>query len=368
MEKNKKAYAIVMAGGKGERFWPQSRLSSPKQLLRLLGNLTLIEQTIERLSPVFYKENILVLTNEIYVEPMRKLIPSLPAENIIGESSRKDTAPCIAAAKAYISAITGEKDPIIAFFPSDHVINDTGAFAEAVSDSLNMADSMDGIVTLGIVPNQAQTGFGYIETAERIPSGNSRTVFYKAVQFKEKPDLATAEKYFAAKNFRWNSGIFMAKCSVWEKEFSRFAPELAAFTEKAEKILRSEGWNSPAFTELFQSLTPISIDYAVMEKADNVITAEGNFDWDDVGSWTSLRNQLEADENNNVVRGLHKGIDTKNCIIVGDSDKLITTVDVQDLVIVNTDDSLLVCSAKSAQKIKELVNLLEKDPQLNKFV
>ena len=160
----------------------------------------------------------------------------------------------------------------------------------------------------------------------------------------------------------------MAKCSVWEKEFSRFAPELAAFTEKAEKILRSEGWNSPAFTELFQSLTPISIDYAVMEKADNVITAEGNFDWDDVGSWTSLRNQLEADENNNVVRGLHKGIDTKNCIIVGDSDKLITTVDVQDLVIVNTDDSLLVCSAKSAQKIKELVNLLEKDPLLNKFV
>lgn len=367
MQKNTKAYAVVMAGGKGERFWPQSRLSSPKQLLRLLGNLTLIEQTIERLFPVFCKENIFVVTNEIYVEPMRKLIPTLPSGNIIGESSRKDTAPCIAATVAYIKSLTNEADPILGFLPADHVINDTATFAQVISDSLDAANETGNIVTVGITPDQVQTGFGYIETGASLPFPCS-TKFYKGVTFKEKPDLETAKKYFEAKNYKWNSGIFFAQSSVWMKEFARSTPSLAEFIEKSEPVLKKDGWGSAAFQTLFNALDPISIDYAVMENAENVVTAEGSFDWDDVGSWTSLRNQIEEDENKNVIRGLHKGIGTKNCIIVGDSEKLIATVDVEDMVIVNTEDSLLVCSAKSAQKIKELVGILEKDPALNKFV
>ena len=356
-----------MAGGKGERFWPQSRLSSPKQLLRLLGNLTLIEQTIERLYPVFCKENIFVVTNGIYVEPMRKLIPSLPETNIIGESSRKDTAPCIAATVAYIKSLTKEEDPVICFLPADHVINDTASFADVLSDSLDMAENTENIVTVGITPNQPQTGFGYIETGDPIPASGS-TKFRKALQFREKPDITTAQQYYDAGNYKWNSGIFFAKSSIWIKEFKRSAKELADFIRDAVPVLKKESWGSAAFEKLFSTLTPISIDYAIMEQAENVITAEGNFDWDDVGSWTSLRNQIEADEDKNVIRGLHKGIGTKNCIIVGDSEKLIATVDVEDMVIVNTEDSLLVCSAKSAQKIKELVGILEKDPVLNKFV
>ena len=356
-----------MAGGKGERFWPQSRLSRPKQLLRLLGNLTLIEQTIERLFPVFCKENIFVVTNEIYVEPMRKLIPSLPSGNIIGESSRRDTAPCVAATVAYIKSLTAEPDPVLCFLPADHVINDTGAFAKVLSDALDMADGTGSIVTVGITPDQPQTGFGYIETGELIPSSGG-TKFFKVQHFKEKPDLETAKKYIQDGCYKWNSGIFFAQSSVWIKEFTRSAQELSQFIQQAIPVLKKDGWGSPGFEELFNALTPISIDYAVMENAEKVVTAEGCFDWDDVGSWTSLRNQIEADENNNVIRGLHKGIGTKNCIIVGDSEKLIATVDVEDTVIVNTEDSLLVCSAKSAQKIKELVSILEKDPALNKFV
>lgn len=367
MKKNSKAFAIVMAGGKGERFWPQSRLSSPKQLLRLLGNLTLIEQTIERLFPVFCKENIFVVTNEIYVEPMRKLIPTLPSGNIIGECSRKDTAPCIASTVAYIKSLTQTEDPLLCFFPSDHVINDTAGFVQVVSDSLDMADGTGNIVTIGIKPDKVQTGFGYIENGEEIPF-NGSTKFHKSVGFKEKPDLETAKKYFSNERYQWNSGMFFAQSSVWEKEFARSTPSLAAFISEVGKVLAKDGWNSPLFVELFNALSPISIDYAVMEKAENVVVADGTFDWDDVGSWTSLRNQIEADDDNNVIRGLHKGIDTKNCIIVGDSEKLIATVDVEDMVIVNTEDSLLVCSAKSAQKIKELVAILEKDPSLNKFV
>ncbi len=356
-----------MAGGKGERFWPQSRLSSPKQLLRLLGNLTLIEQTIERLYPVFCKENIFVVTNGIYVEPMRKLIPSLPSANIIGESSRKDTAPCIAATVAYIKSLTQEEDPVLCFLPADHVINDTASFAEVLSDCLDMADDTGSIVTVGITPDQPQTGFGYIETGSAITAPGS-TKFHKVLQFKEKPDIETARKYLEAGNYKWNSGIFFAKSSTWIKEFTKSAGELALFIQKAVPVLKKESWNSPDFEALFNSLDPISIDYAVMEHADNVVTAQATFDWDDVGSWTSLRNQLEPDEDKNVIRGLHKGIGTKNCIIVGDSEKLIATVDVEDMVIVNTEDSLLVCSAKSAQKVKELVGILEKDPALNKFV
>lgn len=367
MRKNTKAYAVVMAGGKGERFWPQSRLSSPKQLLRLLGNLTLIEQTIERLFPVFCKENIFVVTNEIYVEPMRKLIPSLPAGNIIGECCRKDTAPCIASTVAFVKSLSKEPDPVLCFLPADHVINDTAAFAKVVSDSLDMADGTENIVTVGITPQQPQTGFGYIETGDLL-SFPGPTKFRNALSFKEKPDPETAKKYFEAGCYKWNSGIFFARSSVWVREFARSAPELAEFIEKAVPVLEKDGWSAQAFQELFDALTPISIDYAVMENAEKVVAAEGNFDWDDVGSWTSLRNQIKEDENNNVIRGLHKGLGTTNCIIVGDSKKLIATVDVDDMVIVDTEDSLLVCSAKSAQKIKELVGVLEKDPALKKFV
>ena len=367
MRKNTKAYAVVMAGGKGERFWPQSRLSSPKQLLRLLGNLTLIEQTIERLFPVFCKENIFVITNEIYVEPMRKLIPTLPPGNIIGECSRKDTAPCIASSVAFNRSLSKDPDPILCFLPADHVINDTAAFAKVVSDALDVADSTENIVTVGITPQQPQTGFGYIETGDLL-SFPGTTKFRKALSFKEKPDLETAKKYFEAGCYKWNSGIFFARSAVWIKEFSRSAPELSKFIQETIGMLEKEGWGSPAFEERFNALKPISIDYAVMENAENVVCAEGSFDWDDVGSWTSLRNQIKEDENNNVIRGLHRGIGTTNCIIVGDSKKLIATVDVDDMVIVDTEDSLLVCSAKSAQKIKELVGILEKDPVLNKFV
>lgn len=365
-EKNTGAYAVVMAGGKGERFWPQSRLSNPKQLLRLLGNLTLIEQTIERLSAVFDYSHIIVVTNTNYVAPMRSLLSYLPQENIIGEPEGKDTAPCIVNAAAYVRSVSKTADPVLCLFPTDHIINDTGAFYDAVSDSLKVAEKTRHIVTIGVKPNAPMTGYGYIEVGGAMDF-SMKTVFRKVCGFKEKPSLELSEAYVSDGKHMWNSGIFILKLSSLLEALKQFAPDMYRFYDAVSSCYAGHAPES-RFAELYKSVPEISIDYAVMEKSPNIVTAEAAFDWDDVGSWTSMRNQIVPEKNNNVVRGLHAGLDTSDCIIVGNSNHLIATVDVKDLVIVATEDVTLVCNAKSAQRIKELVKLIAGQPDLAKFV
>ena len=365
-EKNARAYAVVMAGGKGERFWPQSRLSNPKQLLRLLGNLTLIEQTIERLSAIFDYSHIIVVTNTNYVAPMRSLLSYLPQENIIGEPEGKDTAPCIANAAAYIKNTSRVPDPVLCLFPTDHIINDTVSFYDALADSLAVAEDTHHIVTIGIKPNAPMTGYGYIEVGDKM-NFTSKTVFRKVCGFKEKPSLELSEAYVADGKHMWNSGIFILNLSSLLTALKEFAPDMYRFYEAVSAFYASHAPES-RLTELYNTAPEISIDYAVMEKSDNIVTAEAAFDWDDVGSWTSMRNQILPEKNNNVVRGLHAGLDTSDCIIIGNSNHLIATVDVKDLVIVATEDATLVCNAKSAQRIIELVKLIAGQPDLAKFV
>ncbi len=358
-------YAIVMAGGKGERFWPQSRVSHPKQLLRLIGNLTLIEQTVERLLPLVKTENIIVVTNNEYVAPMRSLLSQLPPENIIGEPVGRDTAPCVALAAGIVRARAGNDDAVMMLLPSDHVIRDTDAMLEVLADSAEVA-ALGGIVTIGVNPSFASTGYGYIHCGEEIP-GKLKTRFFKSIGFKEKPSLEVAEKFLAEKCYKWNSGMFIWTVGTIMKAFKQHAPGLykdAAAFEKAEAAGSIE-------TELrvrYEKCSKISIDYAVMEKVNNVVVAECSFDWDDVGSWTALRNQIRPSENNNVVRGLFESIDSKNCSVVGDSKHLITAIDVEDLIIVHTEDATLICNAKSAQRIKELVQKIGAKPELAKFL
>lgn len=366
MEHKTSAYAVVMAGGKGERFWPQSRLSNPKQLLRLLGNLTLIEQTIDRLSGLFSYSRIIVVTNKNYVAPMRSLLSHLPEGNIIGEPEGKDTAPCIATAAAYIRRITQESDPVICLFPSDHIISDNAAFCSTVHDSIEVAGKTGNIVTLGIKPNAPMTGYGYIEVGD-ILDYHRRTVFRKVCGFKEKPSLLLSEQYVADGFHRWNSGIFVMNHSSFVKALKQFAPDIYQFYHSVLAFYADQE-PEEKLAELYGKIHEISIDYAVMEKTDNIITAEASFDWDDVGSWTSMRNQIQPVDHNNVVRGLHAGLDTQDCIIIGNSNHLIATVDVKDLVIVATEDATLVCNAKSAQRIKELVKLISAQSDLEKFV
>lgn len=358
------SYAVIMAGGRGERFWPQSRLSHPKQLLRLLGNLTLIEQTVERVHGLFSYERIMIITTPDYVAPMRTVLTNVPPENILSEPEGKDTAPCVAFAAAKIRA-ADKTDPVLCVFPADHAISDRKTFAAEVSDCMDRAAAHEEILTVGIRPDSPSTGFGYLRIGRQLPD-KAKTVFRQCLDFKEKPDTELAREYVEGGDHLWNSGIFIFRMSVIMKAFQSFAPEIYRFSTRLDEIFagRSKETESSAYAEI----KPISIDYSVMEKARNITVSEGLFDWDDIGTWTSMRTQILPGEGNNVIHGLHVGLNTKNSIIVGGSRHLIATADVDDLIIVHTDDATLVCNGKSAQKVRDLVRLIGSRPDLQSFL
>ncbi len=364
--KNNNFYAVVMAGGKGERFWPQSRANHPKQLLRLIGNLTLLEQTVERLKPLVPAKNILIITNQDYVAPMQSLLTNLPSENIIGEPIGRDTAPCVALATGIVRAKAGNDDAVMFLLPADHVIRNVQAMRKELEDCAKLANDKDSIVTIGVNPTSASTGYGYIKCGEQLPDGTN-TKFYKSLGFKEKPNIETAEKFINDGNYKWNSGIFIWSVKTIMNAFKQHAPRLDAMAKRFTEASIQNNIEH-ALADEYKQCDKISIDYAVMEKVENVIVAECSFDWDDVVSWTALRNQVRPDKENNVVRGLFESIDSTNNIVVSDSKHLIAAIDVEDLIIVHTDDATLVCNAKSAQRIKELVHNLGVNPKLSTFV
>lgn len=358
-------FAVIMAGGKGERFWPQSRVSRPKQLLRLIGDLTLIEQTVARLAPLVPTSNIIVVTNTDYVAPMRELLTQLPPDNIIGEPMGRDTAPCVALAAAVVASKTDNPDAVMLVLPADHVINDNVSMNTVLGDCAKLAAS-GKIVTIGVNPTSPSTGYGYIKCGDALDV-DSGTRFYEGAGFREKPDAETADAFLEAGCYKWNSGMFIWSVSTILDAFAKHAPNLAEGAAAIKKsIERNTFWDD--LKALYNSFEKISIDYAVMEKVDNVVVAECAFDWDDVGSWTALRNQLVADDAGNVVKANHVGIDTTNSIIVGDSSHLIATIDVDDLIIVHTEDATLVCRSDSAQRVKEIVHKLSADDSMNGYL
>jgi len=362
---NKDVFAIIMAGGKGERFWPQSRVSRPKQLLRLIGKLTLIEQTVNRLKPLVPAENIIVITNNDYVAPMQSLLTEIPKDNIIGEPFGRDTAPCVALAAGLVSAKTDNPNAVMIVVPADHVINDGTAMIKVLSDCAEVA--VDGkIVTIGVNPSFPSTGYGYIRCEDRIEN-QLDTKFYISGGFREKPDSETAEKFLEEGSYKWNSGMFVWSVSTIMDAFKKHAPDLAKGAEVLKNALL-DGDFASKLKEQYKLFEKVSIDYAIMEKVDNVVVAECAFDWDDIGSWTAIRNQINPSANNNVVMGMHVGLDTKDCIIVGDSHHLISTIDVEDLIIVHTEDATLVCKSQSAQRVKEIVHKLSENPELKGFL
>ncbi|OGV39072.1 MAG: hypothetical protein A2X48_18100 [Lentisphaerae bacterium GWF2_49_21] len=358
-------YAVIMAGGKGERFWPQSRSSNPKPLLRLVGELTLIEQTVERLKFTALPENIIIITNRDYVAPMQSLLSSIPKENIIGEPVGKDTAPCIAMATAVVSGRASSKNPIMGIFPADHVIRDIESFRKVITDGISAAEKSN-IVTIGIKPSYPSTGYGYIHFGKKLDLP-LETSFYQGLGFKEKPDSETAQNFLAEGNYSWNSGIFIWSVSTIMEAFSKHSPELGLSSANMKKAVKTGNFLQTVENE-YSKIKKNSIDYAVMEKVSNVIVAESKFDWDDVGSWVALKNQIRPSENNNIIRGLHSGLATKNCIIVGGNSHLISTIDIEDLIIVHTDDVTFVCKTRSAQKIKELLRDMSSNPDLIKYL
>lgn len=347
-------YAVIMAGGGGERFWPMSRMRTPKQLLALVTERTLIEETVARIEPIFPLRNILIITNTQQAPKIHRLLPKIQKQNIIAEPLRRDTA----AAVALGAAIVARRNPnaVMAVLPADHVISEPVKYQRVLSDCLNLAGRENVLVTIGIKPTEPNTGYGYIE------AGTKRGAkFWDARRFVEKPDLATARKYVASGRYRWNAGMFVWSVPSVSAALSSHMPELFSQLQTLRPVIDSPRFNA-ALRKLYPKLQRVSIDYGLMEKARNVVVADGSFAWDDVGSWVALERHLPRGKHGNVSRGKLVSLRSQNNIIIGDK-RLIATLGVSDLIIVETKDATLICHRNEAQKIKEIVTWLGQHPE-----
>lgn len=341
-------YAVIMAGGRGERFWPQSRNARPKQLLKLLAEASMLQQTVDRLKGLVAPENILVITNKDYVGAVKASV-DLPEVNIIGEPVGRDTGPCVALAAALVRE-RGGTDAVMMLLPADHVINRIHDFQQTLHEVVSLTARFPrALFTIGIRPAYPATAYGYICCGQKIVDAPGS--FFHSKGFREKPDLMTAEQFLAAGNYKWNSGIF-----IWKLQaiYDNFPLALKNLCDQTVAMLQN-GRFEYDFPEFFAKQQKISIDYAVMEKAPEVVVAEARFDWDDLGSWTALRNQLAPDADGNIIKGEFRGLRTKNLIVCAEKNHLVAAMDVENLIIVNTPDVTLVCSDASDQKIKELL-------------
>ncbi|MSR64402.1 MAG: mannose-1-phosphate guanylyltransferase [Verrucomicrobiae bacterium] len=352
-------YAVIMAGGGGERFWPMSRMRTPKQLLALVTERTLIEETVARIEPVFPLKNILIITNTAQAPKIRKLLPHIPKKNIIAEPMRRDTA----AAVALGTVIVARRNPnaVMAVLPADHVIKEPAKYQRVLVDCLELAGREKVLVTIGIKPTEPNTGYGYIEAGKK-----RGTKFWDAKRFVEKPDLATAKKYVASGRYRWNAGMFVWSAAAVSEALDTHIPELFSRLRTLHPAIDTPRF-SDALRKLYPKLQRVSIDYGLMEKAQNVVVADGSFAWDDVGSWVALERHLPRDAHGNVSRGKLVSLRSQNNIVIGDK-RLIATLGVRDLIIVETKDATLICHRDEAQKIKEIVTWLGQHPEWKKHV
>jgi mannose-1-phosphate guanylyltransferase len=344
-------YVLVLAGGSGERFWPLSRRSRPKQLLSLLSKESLLEATIARLKGLVPPENILILTNADQEAGVRAVCANLPAENIVAEPAKRDTAAAIALGAGWIACRAPGATMIV--LPADHLIRDAAAFQTTLRTAAAAAEQTGDLVTIGIKPSWACPGFGYIELGECVHINNvpGAPAVSSVVRFREKPNAELAETFFRQGNFRWNAGMFIWSIQAIFGALRRFQPQLGEFVGKLHgdqdfaSILRDE----------FPRLPKISIDYAVMEKATRVLVVEASFDWDDVGSWTAIAKYLEKDGSENRANSPLSTIESANNIVFSESIKRVALLGVNDLIVVQTADALLICNRHDAERIKELV-------------
>ncbi len=347
------AYVCIMAGGSGERFWPMSRQRTPKHLLKLFSERTLVEETVRRLDGVVPRTNVFVLTNVAQLDGTRKALHGLlPAENIIAEPAKRDTA----AAASLATGLVRARDPkgVLALLPADSYIRDTATFAKQLRQGLNRASQTTALLTFAIRPTHAATSFGYLKLGEDVPGGDG---FRKVEKFVEKPDPATAVRYVASGNFAWNAGMF-----VWS--VGSYLAEAELHTPKLAKFIREFPAGDPTayLAARFLTLLPkVSVDYAILEKAESVETLLAKFDWDDVGVWTALPTYLPRDGAGNATRGaVVTQAGAANNIALSNG-RVIALVGVKDLVVVETADAVLVCHRNAVDEIKKLMPQLPKD-------
>jgi mannose-1-phosphate guanylyltransferase len=347
-------YALVLAGGSGERFWPLSRRARPKQLLKLVSKKTLLEETIDRIDGLVPRERILVLTNVEQEAAVRELLKDFPRENIVAEPAKRDTAAAVALGAGWVAIRDHTATMIV--LPADHVIVDRQAFQQTMKLAARAAEETGGLVTIGIKPTWACPGFGYIEQGElvRMSKDADKDMVHHVVRFREKPNVDLADSFLRKGNFRWNAGMFVWSVPTLLSEFNRHAPELADFISQ----LRAAGNFEKSMRERFSKLPRVSFDYAIMEKADRVLVVEASFDWDDVGSWSAVARYFKQDEHNNAANCSATIAESTNNIIFGDDETEVALLGVHNLIVVRTRDAVLVCHRHQAEKIKDLIGKL----------
>ncbi|MFW5773990.1 MAG: mannose-1-phosphate guanylyltransferase [Tangfeifania sp.] len=351
-----KIYTLIMAGGSGTRFWPRSRVAKPKQYLKLFGEKTLLQSTLERFKTFTETENIYIVSSQNQAGALEGQVTELPKENLIYEPVGKNTLPCIGLAAMF--AEKDNPDGIMVVSPSDHLINEHGLFRDTIQAAAKIADEKDGIVTIGITPDYPATGYGYVKTAEDI-TGDEKINQFKVERFIEKPDLENAKKYLKDGGYYWNSGLFIFKVSVFLDAVKEFAPDLYKDLQRIQQDI-----GKPAFSQtldtIYRAVESISVDYGIMEHAKNIYLVEGNFDWNDLGSWESVYLEENKDENGNAAKGDAIFIDSKNSYVCSE-DEIVALVGLDDVVVVRDGNATLVCKRDKVQDVKKIVEQLKSE-------
>lgn len=347
---NKHFYVAIMAGGIGSRFWPYSRTDFPKQFLDILNTgKTLLQWTYERFTQFIPEENIYIVTHHQYAGTVAKQLPGLPADNIVSEPSRKNTAPCV----AYISHKIHKKDPkaSIVCAPADHLIMDPTSFTSTCLNALLFAQKNNALLTLGIKPTRPDTGYGYIQYETEQVADN----VYKVKTFTEKPNLELAKTFLKSGDFLWNAGIFVWNSKSILQAFADHLPEMDELFVAEKEVLNTPK-EKDVIERIYSQCTNLSIDYGIMEKAENVYVIPSNFGWSDLGTWASAYENLEKDYLGNAVQGKNvMVIDANNCMVKAPNDKLVLLQGLEDMIVIDTSDVLLICKKQNEQQIKEYV-------------
>jgi len=369
----KDRFVIIMAGGRGERFWPLSREKMPKQLLTLLGKRSFLQQAVDRVLPLVPAKNIFVITNEAQLPEVRKQLPNIPKSNLVAEPVGRDTCAAVTLGAALVGArsTTG----VMAVLPADHVIHDGKKFQQVLSDAFDLASRGQAIITIGIKPTGPDTGYGYIHVGPELPPAQgakkTKTTFYRAERFVEKPHFDRAVEYVNSGQYRWNAGMFIWSFVTVTEGLQKHQPEMYAACQRWFKAANNSAKLAKVLGKEYPSIKKISIDYALMEHAQNVIVADGAFEWDDLGSWTALARHLKADPEGNCAVADFIHVDAARNIIFDARTKNrtpIAVVGLRDSILVQTDDAVLLAHKSQAQKVKEMVKKLAEDAKLKKLV
>jgi mannose-1-phosphate guanylyltransferase len=350
-----KIYNVIMAGGGGTRFWPLSRQEVPKQLINLSGQDALINETINRIETLAPKKNLFIVTNDRQVGALKDIVKNKCVyDNILLEPSARNTAAAVGFAAFNIMKKYG--DGVMCVYPADHYIKDEEEFNRILIKAINIAENNDKLVTIGITPTFPSTGYGYINFNREIKIGDGA---FEVCEFVEKPNFEKAKKYVDSKKYVWNSGMFVWRVSKILEDFKRYLPKIYEKLEEISQYIGTEE-ESKKIKEIYPTIPSISIDYGIMERSNDVAVVPGDFGWSDVGSWDSLGAIYPTDLEGNIKRGDNITINTSNSIIYSD-DKLITTIGVNDLIVVSTNDAVMVCRKDRAQDVKEIVNQLKEN-------